>query len=347
VESKPRHKSDTHKLKKLTGAQQAFLVYQRKQPKAQVAWHGKTYGVLFASSITQTGSSVEGTSIVTSDSVFIASKGGATLAELLSVSFQVEQFIALLCMGPFQAERVSIQLDAIRQVERFWKLGMSADRTALKLMPHQTLVALGRYPDLTQKALHKWFSANSATQLARWLIFDALFTEVSSTSKFLSVAQAWEVPDREESKVAPYNKKAFRSVCKNISKIVDDQLGKDAAERLVNLIRSSNRESFGDLVTNTAKKVPQLALDALCGDMTKFVSAVVDARNVLTHLQGKKKLSLEAASHLSLFLTYKLIALYCIHAATSIGLPADNLPMMLANNSMARTACRPLPDRLI
>jgi len=66
-------------------------------------------------------------------------------------------------------------------------------------------------------------------------------------------------------------------------------------------------------------------------------------RNVLTHMQGSKKLPLETASYLSLFLTYKLIVLFCIHACVSAGLPLDNLGMMLGNNEMARTACRPLP----
>jgi len=343
AESRPKHKSATHKLKKLTGAQEAFLIYQQEQPKAQVLWRGNSYEVAMASSIAQSASSVSGVSISTSDHVYITSQS-SDLAELSNVSFQVEQFLALLCMGPFRAEGIRLQLDAMRQAERFWKLGVPANRAAFKLLPHQTLVALGRHPQLTQSALDRWFSASSSTQLARWLMYDSLFSEVSSTSKFLSVAQAWELSGREESKVAPYNKKIFRKLCGDISKIIEGQLDKEAADRLINLMRSSNRESFGDLIKNTAKKVPQLALDAICGDLNRFVSVVVDVRNVLTHMQGKKKMSLEAASYLCMFLTYKLTALYCIHAATTIGLPLDNLAMMLANNSMARMACRPLPE---
>jgi hypothetical protein len=342
VESKPRRKSPTHKLKKLTGAHQAFLVHQAEQPKAKVVKQGKSYEILLASSISQSGSSVNGTSIMTSDSVFVRSDG-ATLAELLSVSFEVEQFISLLCIGPFRGERISVQLDTFKEAELFWKLGMPTDSASFKLMPHQMLVPLGRRPDLTKQALEKWFAAGKATQLARWLIFDALFTEVSSTSKFLSVAQAWEVSGREESKTSPYDKTKFRKVCKEIDEIIGDQLGKDAAERLLGLLRFSNRESFATLVENTTKKIPELALNCICGDVPKFISAVVKTRNVLTHMQGDKKLPLEVASYLSLFLTYKLIVLYCIHACVSMGLPTDNLSLMLANNAMAHMACRPLP----
>ncbi len=236
-----------------------------------------------------------------------------------------------------------MQLDVGRQAELFWKLGAPIDTLPLKLMPHQMLAPLGRRPDLTERALQKWFAASKATQLARCLIYDALFEEVSSTSKFLSVAQAWEVSGREESKTSPYDKKKFKTVCTAIGKIANGELGKDAAERLLTLIRSSNRESFATQVENITGKIPAIALNVICGDMAKFISMVVKTRNALTHMQGSKKLSLEMASHLSMFLTYKLIVLYCIHACVSMGLPTDNLPMMLANNALARVASRPLP----
>jgi hypothetical protein len=90
----------------------------------------------------------------------------------------------------------------------------------------------------------------------------------------------------------------------------------------------------------------KLALNQVCQDVPAFVSAVVRVRNVLTHMQGIKKMPIEVASYLSLFLTFKLIVLFCIHACVAMGLPLDNLGMMLANNSMARAACRPLPCSL-
>jgi hypothetical protein len=122
-----------------------------------------------------------------------------------------------------------------------------------------------------------------------------------------------------------------------------NQFGEDAAKRLIELLRSSNRESFANFVENMIKNIPQLALDHICKDLSDFVSAVVKTRNVLTHMQGGKKLPIERASYLSLFLTDKLIVLYCIHACISMGLPVDNLAGMLGNNAMARTACRPMP----
>ncbi len=133
-------------------------------------------------------------------------------------------------------------------------------------------------------------------------------------------------------------------MCQKIEKIIHAALGSEAAKRLLGLLRSSNRESFPKLVKNVTSKLPALALDKICGDVPSFVSAVAKARNALTHMQGSKKLPLEAASYLSLFLTYKLVVLFCIHACVSAGLPLDNLGMMLGNNEMARTACRPLPQ---
>jgi ApeA N-terminal domain 1 len=214
VESTPERQSDTHELKKLTGADEAFLVHQAKQPKANIVKGGKPYQVLLTSSISQSSSSVDGISIQTSDAVFIRSEG-ATFAELMSVSFEVEQFFALLCMGPFRGDRVTSHLDNFRSAELFWRLGKPANSETFTLMPHQMLVALGRHPDLTKQALENWFKENEAIQLARWLIFESLFDEVSTTSKFLSVAQAWELTGREESNVAPYDKKIHGGVSKD------------------------------------------------------------------------------------------------------------------------------------
>ncbi|WP_198164063.1 HEPN domain-containing protein, partial [Bradyrhizobium jicamae] len=287
--------------------------------------------------------SVDGLSITTSDSVYILSKG-AILAELVNVAFEVEQFLALLCIGPFRGERVTLNLDMIHKAELIWKLGKQHRSGRFSLMPHQMLVPLGRHPGLARQALERWFAASEATRLARWLIFDALFTEVSSTSKFLSVAQAWEIAGREESKAAPYNKQKFKEACREVEKIFNKQLGEDAAKRLLQLLRSSNRESFANFVQNMIKNIPQLALDHICKDQPNFISAVVKTRNVLTHMQDTKNLPIELASYLSLFLTYKLIVLYCIHACITVGLPLENLAGMLGNNTMAQTACRPLPS---
>jgi hypothetical protein len=85
-------------------------------------------------------------------------------------------------------------------------------------------------------------------------------------------------------------------VCQKIGKIIDTALGSEAAKRLLGLLQSSNRESFATLVENITSKLPALALDNICGDVPKFVSAVVKTRNVLTHMQGSKKLPLETAS---------------------------------------------------
>jgi hypothetical protein len=158
------------------------------------------------------------------------------------------------------------------------------------------------------------------------------------------MAQAGEIIGREEDKSALYDRKLFKKACDAAAKAIKAHLGSNAADRLVQLLRSSNRQSFATFVKNITGKVPALALSEICGDVEQFVSFVVKTRNVLTHMQGNKKFSLEMASYFSLFLTYKLTALFCIHECTSLGLPLDNLAGMLANNEMARFARPPLPS---
>jgi hypothetical protein len=143
---------------------------------------------------------------------------------------------------------------------------------------------------------------------------------------------------------APYDKQQYQKACKAARVALEAHLDAAAAKRLYDLGRSSNRKSFGDMVRAIIGEIPPLAVQVLCPDVDGFITAVVKVRNVLTHMEGKKKLPIENASYLSLFLTYKLIVLFCIYDCVALGLPLNNLATMLANNEMARAATRPLPN---
>jgi hypothetical protein len=214
---------------------------------------------------------------------------------------------------------------------------------ALTRMPHQILASIGRRPELAAPALSSWFGAPNSRRLARWLIFDSLFEDTSATAKFLAVAQAWEILGRDEVNAAAYDKKQYQTACKAAREALEKHLDASTAQRLYELARASNRKSFGDMVREVISKIPPPAVQALCPDVDGFVTTVVKVRNVLTHMEGKKSLPIETASYLSIFLTCKLIVLFCIYDCAVLGLPLDNLQMTLANNATARAALRPLP----
>ena len=179
--------------------------------------------------------------------------------------------MTLALARPVRGERIILELGGDKNAELLWQLGKPIERTTFAIMPHEILVAFGAAPGLAKQAIENWFEANAAIRLARWLIVDALFTEESSTGKFLSVTQAWEIAGRERSKVAPYDKKKFRQMCREVDKVIKEKLGDDAAKRMLQLISSSNRESFPVFVQNVTGKLPQLALDSICGDVSVFV----------------------------------------------------------------------------
>jgi hypothetical protein len=230
VKSKPWHRSPTHQLKKITGANRAFLVYQQQPLIAKIARNDRSYGITIASSVSLGASSTEGTTIRTSNFVIIDSEA-ATVLELMTIAFEVERLLSLLCIGPVRGERIVLDLGGGRSAELLWQLGKPVERTTFTIMPHEILVVLGA-SGLTKQAIEKWFEANAAMRLARWLIVDALFTEESSVAKFLSVAQAWEVAGRQGSKVAPYNKTKFKEMRDEVDKIIKDKLGEDTVKRL-------------------------------------------------------------------------------------------------------------------
>jgi hypothetical protein len=236
AKSRPKHKSPTHQLKKITGANQAFLVYQQEPPIAKIVQNGKSYAITIASSVSHGTSSTEGITFSTSDFVIIESKG-ASVPELMSIALEVEHFLCLLCVGPVRGDRIILELGGDKNAELLWQLGKPIERTTFAIMPHEILVAFGAAPGLAKQAIENWFEANAAIRLARWLIVDALFTKESSTGKFLSVAQAWEIAGRERSKVAPYDKKKFREMCREVDKVIKEKLGDDARNGPVDLGR--------------------------------------------------------------------------------------------------------------
>ncbi|MGB8413080.1 MAG: HEPN domain-containing protein [Candidatus Binatus sp.] len=342
--STPERHSETHDLHVLTGANQAFLVFRNEEPSAEIEASGKKYKITFSTLVQECRSSTMGVSFGTEDSISVETEAGATIPELMAVSYQLEQFLSLLCIGPFRGEGIKIALDPSKKVELVWSLGREPRNETLTRMPHQILVGIGQHPGLAVSALKAWFGANDARRLARWLIFDSLFKETSSTAKFLAVAQAWEIIGRENVHATPYEKQQFQKACGAARHALEASLGAEAATRLSHLLQSSNQKAFADLVRGVISKIPALAVQVLCSDVNDFVTALVDARNVLTHMQGRKNLPIEKASYLSLFLTYKLIVLFCIYECAAIGLPLDNLPTMLTNNEMARAAAHGLPD---
>jgi len=53
-------KSDTHRLKTLTGADQAFLFFRGHEPSAEINNYGKKYKIAFSTSVLESHSSTEG-----------------------------------------------------------------------------------------------------------------------------------------------------------------------------------------------------------------------------------------------------------------------------------------------
>lgn len=342
MHSTPDRVSDTHALKELTGADQAFLFFRGQEPSADVNNDGKQYKIVFSTSVGQSSSKTEGVTFGTMDIVRFETSE-ATISELMNVAYQTEQFLSVLCIGPFRGEQIEVTLSPFRSAKLIWSLRKQPRSQTLTRMPHQILASIGQRPDLAASALSAWFNAPDSRTLARWLIFDALLQETSSTAKFLAVAQAWEILGREKVRGPASDKKKYQKACKAARIALEAHLEAAEVERLYNLAKSSNRKSFGAMIRAIISELPALSIGALCQDIEGFVSAVVNVRNVLTHMEGKKNLSIESASYLSLFLTYKLIVLFCIYDCLSLGLPLDNLQMMLGNNDIARAALRPLP----
>ena len=263
VRSTPEQPSETNDLQVLTGANQAFLVFRNEEPRAEVEASGKKYKIAFSTSVGQNSSSTMGVSFGTKDSITVETEAGATIPELLAVSYQIEQFLSLLCIGPFRGERIEMGLDSFRKVELVWSLGREPRHETLTRMPHQILVGIGQPPGLAASALNAWFGANGARRLARWLIFDSLFKDTSSTARFLAVAQAWEIIGRENVDAPPYDKEQFAKACNAARRALEEFLGAESAYRLSQLSDRATRTHLRIWCGVSSQKFPN-SLSGYC-----------------------------------------------------------------------------------
>src|SRR5258708_31807156 len=100
----------------------------------------------------------------------------------MNVAYQVEQFLSLLCVGPFRGERIQLAIGQVAlgqfgTADLIWSMERAPRSPALTRMPHQILASIGRRPELAAPALSSWFGASNSRRLARWLIFDSLFKD--------------------------------------------------------------------------------------------------------------------------------------------------------------------------
>ena len=266
---------------------------------------------------------------------------------MLAVKYEIEQFLSILCVGKFVAQSITVQRSTFGiEAKLLWQLGQDEDVETVERLPHQVLMTLGQRPELTEATITRWFEASEQRRIARGLVCDTLSEGTFSNARFLALAQAWEITGRELSAYLKHEKSLFTKACDEASEVLQKHLSADTAGRLWRLLKSNNQPGFKKLVEECLKVAPQYAVSKLCGDAIKFAKVVSDTRNLLTHFdfEDDEKDDLYRASRVSLYLTYKMTVLFCILEAQWLGMPLDNLPMMLENNNMAIGAKRPIPE---
>jgi len=333
-------------LRATTQADDAYLVYKSRTPTATISHRGKELEIQFSTSISESHSSNTGINVRSRDTIHISAPS-ATIDELLAVKYEIEQFLSILCVGKFVAQNITVQRSTFDMgAILLWQLGQDDDVETVERLPHQVLATLGQQPDLTEAAIRRWFEASEQRRVARGLVYDTLGENTFSNARFLALAQAWEIIGRELSTYLKHEKSLFTKACDEAGEALQKHLAPETAERLKRMLKSNNQPNFRTLVDECLKTAPPYAVSKLCGDATKFARSVSNTRNLLTHFdfEDGRQDDLYRAFRVSLHLTYKLTVLFCILEAQWLRLPLNNLPMMLANNTMAIGATRSIPE---
>jgi hypothetical protein len=333
-------------LRAATQADDAYLIYKSRTPKATINHRGKEFEIELSTSISESHSSHAGINVQSQDTIHISAPS-ATIDELMAVKYEIEQFLTILCVGKFVAQSITVQRSTFDTgAELIWQLGRDEDVQTVERLPHQVLTTLGQRPELTETAITRWFEASDQRRIARGLVCDTLSENTFSNARFLALAQAWEIIGRELSTHLKHEKSLFTKACDEAAAVLQKYLGPDTAGRLWGLLKSNNQPGFRKLVEECLKAAPQYAVSKLCDDATTFAKVVSDTRNLLTHFdfEDDEKEDLYRAFRVSVYLTYKMTVLFCILEAQWLRIPLDNLPMMLESNHMAIGAKRPIPE---
>jgi hypothetical protein len=115
------------RLRELTNATDAYLVYESRPPKVEINHRGKLFEIIFSTSISESHSSHAGIRIQSGDNIVVRSSS-ASIDELLAVKSEIEQLLSILCIGTFVAQNVTLRRgDVDIWAKLLWRLGQDED----------------------------------------------------------------------------------------------------------------------------------------------------------------------------------------------------------------------------
>jgi hypothetical protein len=203
-------------------------------------------------------------------------------------------------------------------------------------MPHQALFKIADSRSLAN-ALARWFDCTGDKSIAHWLFCRALSETSGGAARFVAIAQAFEVYGRTLKLSQPAPKEALKRALDGIkSCLACTGLPESYVERVMNMIRSSNKASFQDVMRELIRQATMGNLMVNDAEITTFCRRVSKLRNDLVHVNGADKASLSNAQLEASIVGRKLTFWSAVLATRNLGLRPADMGTMMRNNRFAR-----------
>jgi hypothetical protein len=287
-------------------------------------------------------SATEGHTLQSTIQLSIQSHETTTIEKAEEVLAHLEEIVSVFSIEAFSFQAKEFKSDDFTSVFLVWRLGDDHD-LFVPPMRHQILIDFTDANSL-ETVCREWFGTTENVRLSQWLFTRALKETKDGLARFVAVAQAFEVLGREKGPDRSMPRNRLKEAIDLIREALTGKFESEFIERALELVRSSNKSSFRDVLTHIFTQTVEGLKLADVGDLSAFSKLVSDTRNAVVHMSEKDKGQLNEAFARVNKLSLQLSFWYAVCQAYYIGVKIPNIGAFLANNRNARHG---LPNEIL
>lgn len=312
------------------------IIWAGYTPQGETIALGKTgLGLTKSSSLFRSFSATEGQSariVSTLELTEIIKSQTLSISDHMSAVRKLEMLISIISLSRFEFRCKEFMLDDESVTAQIWVLGDQSKKFDAP-MRHQVLTDFTDDQTL-RTAIESWFVQDKVFGLAMWVFHKAISETESGVSRFLFVCQAYEILGRTTNlRDRKLSRHQLTDAVERIGNALHDAFPKEQIERWQNLVASSNRASFSDILEELfPTQLAELAADFGSEGPEAYARSISDLRNTLIHISGKNTDDLSAAYQKVNKASYQMTLLFLLTIVERMALPAHNIDWFKSND---------------
>lgn len=278
--------------------------------------------------------SKSGYSVQSTVDIHVHSDEPTTIENFKKQLYKIEQVLSVYSLESFSFLSEEFFCSDHKSIALVWQLG--EDQNLFTPPMHHQILANFTQRDIIQKIFDNWFTENKNIELSRWLFSRSLQETKSGLSRFVAVAQAFEVLGREIGPDSKVTKAEHKKRLKKFKALINGQFDQEFIDRATGLLTSSNSNSFKDVISyiiGNAVEYYSICKKEDIGDLCREIS---DLRNTIIHMSNNDKGKLNNAFSRVNKMSLRLSFFYAIVQAHLGEIPLEDIGMFLGSNRNAR-----------